>query len=78
MPAITEAEAHQVLAETPFSQTFGFRLGTLGPGECTLVVPFNDAIVRLGQRLIYGTAECRNREGALLTHHTRTFIRPEN
>ncbi len=135
MPAITEAEARQVLAETSFCRTFGFRLGSLGPGECTLLVPFNEAferpgplvsgsvymaaadtamwvaimtrlgrtdmavtvemktnflrsaqgeditcaakVLRLGRRLIYGTAECLNAEGKLLTHHTLTYIRPE-
>ena len=135
MPAITEAEAKQVLAETPFCRAFGFLLGTLSQGECTLLVPFNEAferpgplvsssvymaaadtalwlaimtklgrtdmavtvemktnflrgargeditcaakVLRLGRRLIYGTAECLNAEGKLLTHHTLTYIRPD-
>ena len=135
MPAITEAEANQVLAETPFCRTFGFRLGALGAGECTLLEPFNEAfgrpwplvsgsvymaaadaamwlaimtrlgrtdmavtvemktnflrgargeditcadkVLRLGRRIIYGTAECLNAEGKLLSHHTLTYIRPE-
>ena len=135
MPVITKAEARQVLAETSLCRTFGFRLGSLGPGECTLLVPFNEAferpgplvsgsvymavadtamwvaimtrlgrtdmavtvemktnflrgaqgeditcaakVLRLGRRLIYGTAECLNAEGKLLTHHTLTYIRPE-
>jgi hypothetical protein len=25
---------------------------------------------------VYGVAECTNREGKLLTHHTITYIRP--
>jgi uncharacterized protein (TIGR00369 family) len=34
-------------------------------------------VLRLGRRIIYGTAECRNPQGQLLTHHTLTYIRPE-
>jgi uncharacterized protein (TIGR00369 family) len=33
-------------------------------------------VLRLGKRLIYGTAECRDHAGTLLTHHTLTYIRP--
>jgi len=33
-------------------------------------------ILKLGRRLVYGVAECTNREGKLLTHHTLTYIRP--
>lgn len=33
-------------------------------------------VLRLGKRLIYGTAECRDPAAALLTHHTLTYIRP--
>ena len=32
-------------------------------------------ILKLGKRLVFGTAECVNREGKLLTHHTITYIR---
>ena len=32
-------------------------------------------VLKLGRRLIYGTAECRD-DGTLLTHHTLTYIRP--
>ena len=32
-------------------------------------------ILKLGKRLIYGTAECVDGEGKLLTHHTITYIR---
>jgi uncharacterized protein (TIGR00369 family) len=35
-------------------------------------------ILKLGRRLIYGLAECTNLAGKLLTHHTITYIRPEN
>src|SRR5579864_8002674 len=34
-------------------------------------------ILKLGRRLVYGVAECTNREGKLLTHHTITYIRRE-
>lgn len=33
-------------------------------------------ILKLGRRLVYGVAECANREGKLLTHNTITYIRP--
>ncbi len=33
-------------------------------------------VLKLGRRLIYGTAACRDADGALLTHHTLTYIRP--
>jgi uncharacterized protein (TIGR00369 family) len=33
-------------------------------------------ILKLGRRLVYGVAECTNREGKLLTHHTVSYIRP--
>ena len=32
-------------------------------------------ILKLGKHLVFGTAECVNREGKLLTHHTITYIR---
>jgi uncharacterized protein (TIGR00369 family) len=34
-------------------------------------------ILKLGARLIYGTAECISMRGKLLTHHTMTYIRPD-
>jgi uncharacterized protein (TIGR00369 family) len=34
-------------------------------------------ILKLGQRLVYGYAECMNGEGKLLTHHTITYIRTD-
>lgn len=34
-------------------------------------------ILKLGNRLIYGTAECRTPSGQLLTHSTITYIRVE-
>jgi uncharacterized protein (TIGR00369 family) len=35
-------------------------------------------ILKLGKRLVYGVAECVTREGALLTHHTLTYFRPDS
>jgi uncharacterized protein (TIGR00369 family) len=32
-------------------------------------------ILKLGQRLIYGMAECTDSKGRLLTHHTLTYVR---
>ena len=32
-------------------------------------------VLRWGRRLVYGTAECRNLEGKLLTHHTLNYVR---
>lgn len=32
-------------------------------------------VLKCGRRLIYGVAECFNSAGALLTHHTLTYIR---
>ncbi len=34
-------------------------------------------VLKLGSRLIYGTAECITPGGKLLTHHTMTYIRPD-
>ncbi|HWP48575.1 MAG TPA: PaaI family thioesterase [Candidatus Limnocylindrales bacterium] len=35
-------------------------------------------ILKLGRRLVYGVAECLNKDGKLLTHHTLTYIRPDS
>jgi len=34
-------------------------------------------ILKLGKRLVFGEAECKNARGDLLAHHTLTYIRPE-
>ncbi len=133
---VTESQLQDLLNEVAFTRKFGFRVQSLGDGECTLSVPFQsdferpggvvsgqvfmavaDAamwlaimtrlgmeenaltvelktnflgaarredilctarILKQGQRLIYGVAECRNRQDKLLTHHTITYIRPAN
>lgn len=35
-------------------------------------------ILKMGQRLIFGTAECVDAQGRLLTHHTITYFRTEH
>jgi uncharacterized protein (TIGR00369 family) len=35
-------------------------------------------ILKMGRQLIFGTAECVNGEGKLLTHHTITYFRTEH
>src|SRR5262249_8823709 len=125
--AATESQLQQILAEVAFTRNFGFRLHSIGDGECALSVPFQPAferpggivgglvsmaaadvamwlaimtrlgmseaavtaemktnflngareedflcrakILKLGKRLVFGTAECVNVEGKLLTHH---------
>jgi len=32
-------------------------------------------ILKLGKRMIYGTAECHDRKGRIFTHHTVTYAR---
>ncbi len=32
-------------------------------------------VLKMGKRLIYGTAECHDRRGKLFTHHTVTYAR---
>ena len=32
-------------------------------------------VLKSGSRLVYGTADCRDLDGRLLTHHTMTYIR---
>jgi uncharacterized protein (TIGR00369 family) len=34
-------------------------------------------LLKVGRRLIYGVAECVDKKGKLLTHHTITYIRAE-
>src|SRR6266436_512706 len=131
--AATESELRQILSDVAFTRNFGFRLHSIGDGECALSVPFQPAferpggivsgqvfmaaadvamwlaimtkvgmseaavtaemktnflngareedflcqakILKLGKRLIFGTAECVNAERKLLTYHTITYIR---
>jgi len=34
-------------------------------------------VLRWGRRVVYGTADCRAADGRLLTHHTVTYMRPD-
>jgi acyl-coenzyme A thioesterase PaaI-like protein len=44
----TISDLNQVLADTPFLQSYGFRVESTAPGECTLRVPFVRALERPG------------------------------
>lgn len=46
--AVTEAELRELLAETPFTRPYGFRIQSIGEGTCTLAVPFQRAFERPG------------------------------
>jgi uncharacterized protein (TIGR00369 family) len=46
--AVTEQELAQLLAEVPFTRSYGFRLQSIGEGECSLSVPFQPAFERPG------------------------------
>lgn len=135
------APANDALRETlqatldgaAFAQLYGFRLESVGDGECLLRVPFQPAferpggivsgpvmmaaadaalwlailtrigteghvvtvemntaflsgarrsdvfcrarVLRVGGRMMFGTAECRDENDKLLTHHTMTYAR---
>ncbi|HEU4387421.1 MAG TPA: PaaI family thioesterase [Blastocatellia bacterium] len=46
--AITEEEIDQVLAESPFAGIYNFKLRSIGDGECTLRIPFQERLERPG------------------------------
>lgn len=46
--AVTERELAQLLSEVPFTRSYGFRLQSIGDGECSLSVPFQPAFERPG------------------------------
>src|SRR5437870_6826047 len=46
--AATESELQQILTEVAFTRNFGFRLHSIGDGECTLSVPFQKTFERPG------------------------------
>ncbi len=133
--ACSEHELERLLEDVAFTRNFGFALHAIADGECTLLVPFQEAferpggivsgqvfmaaadvamwlaiktklgvedasvtaemktnflggarqedfrctarVLKMGRRLIYGVAECADANGRLLTHHTVTYIRPE-
>ena len=47
-PAPTLSDLNQVLADTPFLSSYGFRVESTAPGECLLRVPFVRALERPG------------------------------
>ncbi len=131
--ALSEIQARHLLQDTPFTADYGFRLHSLGDGECVLDIPFQEKferpdglinggvymsaadvamwlaimtrlgnkertvtadlqssfinsaakedvrctanVLKVGQRVIYGTARCTDRKGKILTHHTLTYLR---
>jgi uncharacterized protein (TIGR00369 family) len=133
--ACTEVELRRLLNEVAFTRNFGFLLHSIGDGQCSIDVPFQEAfdrpggivsgqvfmaaadvamwlaiktklglddssvtaemktnflgaakeepfrcearILKLGRRLIYGTAECVDGNGRILAHSTVTYIRGE-
>jgi uncharacterized protein (TIGR00369 family) len=133
--ACSRDELQQLLEEVAFTRNLGFRLDDIEDGQCTIHVPFQEAlerpggilsgqvfmaaadvamwlaiktrlgladssvtvelktnflssvrkegfsctakVLKLGRRLIYGTAECVDGGSRLLTHSTISYIRGE-
>lgn len=48
MPRATGADLRRLLARTPFARGFGFLLGAIGDGECTVRVAFRKRQERPG------------------------------
>jgi uncharacterized protein (TIGR00369 family) len=46
--AVTESELRDLLAATPFTRGFGFRVREIADGACALDVPFQEAFERPG------------------------------
>src|SRR5260370_39328198 len=46
--AATEAELQRILMEVTFTRNYGFRLHSIGDGECAITVPFQRAFERPG------------------------------
>ena len=46
--AVTEPELEQLLTEVAFTRNYGFRLHSIGDGECAISVPFQQAFERPG------------------------------
>ena len=46
--SVTGDELRQILAESAFAQIYSFDLGSFGPGECVLRVPFQEGLERPG------------------------------
>jgi uncharacterized protein (TIGR00369 family) len=132
---VTVEELESILAEAPFARAYGFKILSIGDGECIVGAPFQTAferpggivsgqvymtaadvafwfaiktrlglddgsvsseintaflsaareedivceaqVLKLGRRLVYGTARCIAAGGRLLTHHTLTYARTD-
>lgn len=46
--AVSEAELRDILARAPFARAYGFRVASIGHGECVLDVPFRKTFERPG------------------------------
>src|SRR5574337_1540187 len=46
--AVTESELQELLSGQAFTRNYGFRLRSIGDGECVLAVPFQKAFERPG------------------------------
>jgi uncharacterized protein (TIGR00369 family) len=46
--ACSERELQQLLEEVTFTRSFGFLVGAIGDGECSMDVPFQEAFERPG------------------------------
>ena len=46
--AVTEDELRHLLATAPFTRIYGFTLASIGEGQCTISVPFQDVFERPG------------------------------
>ncbi len=46
--AVHETELQALLTAAPFLQWYGFRIHSIGDGECTLAIPFSEALERPG------------------------------
>src|SRR6266853_1975393 len=46
--ACSQRELEQLLAEVAFTRNFGFTLNSIGDGECSIDVPFQEAFERPG------------------------------
>lgn len=48
LPPPTLSDLNQVLADTPFLRSYGFRVESMAPGVCTVLVPFLRSLERPG------------------------------
>jgi uncharacterized protein (TIGR00369 family) len=46
--AVTRDELSRILSESPFARIYNLRLDSFGSGECTLIMPFEEALERPG------------------------------